>query len=379
MPFAAAGPAGRRGILAGMDRWHFVELLYARSPHARVTLALVLANVLVFLASASSSGSLFAIDRATLLRFGGNLAPLVSDGETWRLLASTFLHGGLLHIAFNMYALYQAGQLVERLFGSFAYALIYFAAGLLASVASIWWQQQTLSVGASGAVFGVYGALLAYLALQRGSIPMAVFRDIRSSTLLFVAYALVAGFTLPGIDNAAHLGGLAAGFVAGLGLARPLAAPDPFRPDARMVAAFAVLALAGLGAYSAVPPPDAAQRRAVQLDGLIARFAREEALLVRRHGELLQSLRSGRLGARPAAQELRDELAPRWERLALQLQAFAADGTLEARRAALVRYARLRGEALLLLADALERDDPRLLAESNALQAEADRLVAGRR
>ena len=144
-----------------------------------------------------------------LLKLGANHAPLVMQGEAWRLVAAMFLHGGLLHIGLNMFALYQAGQIVERLFGAGGFLLLYLGAGIAGNVASMWWNPQAVSVGASGAVFGVYGALLAYLRAQPGSMPMSVFNQIRSSTLAFIGYSLFAGVALPGIDNGAHVGGSA--------------------------------------------------------------------------------------------------------------------------------------------------------------------------
>ena len=98
------------------------------------------------------------------IRFGSNFGPLTWTGEEWRLLTSAFLHFGIIHIALNMYALYQGGALVERLFGSTRFALIYLLSALAGSVASGWWDPLRNSAGASGAIFGVYGALLAFLA-----------------------------------------------------------------------------------------------------------------------------------------------------------------------------------------------------------------------
>ena len=108
---------------------------------------------------------------AVHIRFGSNFGPLTWTGEEWRLLTSAFLHFGLIHIALNMFALYQGGGLVERLFGSTRFAVIYLLSALSGSVASGWWDPLRNSAGASGAIFGVYGALLAFLAVRRADIP----------------------------------------------------------------------------------------------------------------------------------------------------------------------------------------------------------------
>ena len=127
--------------------------------------------------SRCSSSMLFAgadlvnPNSAVHIRFGSNFGPLTWTGQEWRLLTSAFLHFGIIHIALNMYALYQGGALVERLFGSTRFAVIYLLSALSGSVASGWWDPLRNSAGASGAIFGVYGALLAFLAVRRADIP----------------------------------------------------------------------------------------------------------------------------------------------------------------------------------------------------------------
>lgn len=157
-----------------------------------------------------------------LIAWGGNVGASVAlDGEAWRLVTSMFLHGGFMHLAFNMWVLLQAGPLVERLFGSAGFALLYLASGIGGALASAWANPLVVSVGASGAIFGVFGGLLAFLLVHRESLPVAVFRPMRSSALAFVVYNGIFGFVIPGIDYMAHFGGLATGFLAGLLLSRP--------------------------------------------------------------------------------------------------------------------------------------------------------------
>ena len=137
-----------------------------------------------------------------------------------------------------MFALYQAGGLVERLFGSTRFALIYLLSALSGSVASGWWDPLRNSAGASGAIFGVYGALLAFMAVRRVDIPPSMLKSISNSALVFCLYSLVIGAAHPLIDNACHVGGLLGGFVAGAILARPFniearAAPQPATTAAR--------------------------------------------------------------------------------------------------------------------------------------------------
>jgi len=226
----------------------FINVLFSRVPRADVTRALVVINSVVFAALAIAAVNPMQIPPDLLIRFGGNFAPLVQQGEGWRFFTALFLHGGLLHVGLNMLALHQAGQVVERLFGRWGFLTIYVIAGLLGNAASLWWKPGPVSVGASGAIFGVYGALLAYLLRQRGSVPTEVFREMRSGTLGFIGYSLFAGFSIPGIDNAAHLGGLVGGLLLGAAFAEPLVSPKPVRWLAPQVLGGLLLA-AALGSW----------------------------------------------------------------------------------------------------------------------------------
>lgn len=360
-----------------MDTRRFVTLLYARAPQVPVTVLLVAANVLLLFVTSVVGGAWLGGDRPTLIRFGANLAPLVTGGEPWRLIAAPFLHAGVIHLAFNMYALWQAGQLVERLYGSIGFLLLYLGAALSGSIATVWWRQDVVSVGASGAVFGVYGALAAYLLVQRGSVPLVLLRSLRASTLLFVVYSLGAGFLLPGIDNAAHLGGLAGGALLGAGLARPLAAASALElASSRTLGTMALLAAICLVALRSVPDVSADYRRQAELERLMVAFATEETALIGQYRALLQDMRQRRVGTAAGVVAIRDDLVVRWNRQVAQLNAFSApQEALERRRQLLVRYAEARRDALSLLAQAMEAGDSALLEKSNAKQVEADRLI----
>ena len=127
-----------------------------------VTKALVTANVLMFVAAAIGGAGIVVPSPSVLQAWGTNFGPLTTSGQWWRLVSSIFLHFGVLHLALNMWALYVGGRLAERLFGSRAFALIYFAAGISGSLSSLLWNPAVNSAGASGAIFGVYGAMLAF-------------------------------------------------------------------------------------------------------------------------------------------------------------------------------------------------------------------------
>lgn len=220
-----------------------------------VTNWIVAVNVLVFvIMGLLGAGWLEPASMRPYMLYVANNAAATTDGQWWRLLTAMFVHYGLLHLALNMWALFQAGHLVERLFGRKLYALVYFGAGLISSTGSLLWHGDKLwSAGASGAIFGVYGALLGYFWRQKHGIPRSVFQPIMKSTLVFTAYNLFYGAVHPQIDNVAHLGGLAGGIVLGWLCALPLerevrAAATPRR---LAVGAAVVIAVVGIGAAAA--------------------------------------------------------------------------------------------------------------------------------
>ena len=213
-------PTARSTESAAVDAYQAqLALLKKGDP---VTNGLVAANVLVFFAAAIAGAGFFVSSVAVLQSWGTNFGPLTTDGQWWRLVSSMFLHFGVFHLALNMWALFIGGRLAERLFGSWAFALLYFAAGLGGSLASLLWNPAVNSAGASGAIFGVYGGMLAFFLRKHTAIPASVIKQQRYSGMVFIGYNLLNGFSHAGIDNADHVGGLAVGFVLGLVLARPL-------------------------------------------------------------------------------------------------------------------------------------------------------------
>jgi membrane associated rhomboid family serine protease len=147
----------------------------------------------------------------------------VADGEWWRLLTSMFLHStegrfGVMHIVFNMVALYIYGPYVEKAYGHLRFVLMYLLAGFFAAAASYaFGPVSKIALGASGAIFGLIGILIAYAYRRRTS---AFIRGFLQSLLVILAINLYIGFTSPFIDNYAHIGGLVAGLALGYGLDR---------------------------------------------------------------------------------------------------------------------------------------------------------------
>jgi rhomboid protease GluP len=221
----------------------FQAVVHRATPRVIVTPLIVGACVVVYVAMVASGVSATDPSAQDLFKWGGlSGAAMAFDGDFWRLLTAMFLHGGLLHILLNMWCLGSSGPLIERLYGNAGFALLYLFAGLGGSLASAWWHPMVVGVGASGAIFGVLGGLLAFLVVHRHAIPESVLGRLWSSVLGFVGYNGLYGLMTPGIDNAAHIGGLVTGFATGLLLSRPWPASRQFEGVARQAGVSVLLA-----------------------------------------------------------------------------------------------------------------------------------------
>lgn len=347
---------------------------------APVTPTLIALNAAMFIVCMIAGGGFLRMDSQVLIELGSNYGPLTWGGEEWRLLSSAFLHGGILHIGLNMLALYQGGWLVERLYGSQRFALIYLLSALAGSVASVWWEPARNSVGASGAIFGVFGALLAFFALRRADFPRPLWKGTATNALWFCAISLGIGFASPVIDNTAHIGGLLGGFLAGLLLTRPFnqeARATP-KPAQLVIAALAVLVPLALLAR---PLLDPTSDRSVELrfTQTVERFAAEEARLIDRQEQLLNVQPNVRVNRLELAKSLRNEVLLPWRAAArpvLELPAVADADSRHARlQAAFVKYVKARDRALDLRVQSLDTGDAAITDLALAQEARVGELV----
>ena len=279
-----------------------------------VTKALVAANILVF-GAAGLAGAGFLVPNAQVLQaWGTNFGPLTTDGQWWRLVTSLFLHFGVFHLALYMWALYVGGQLAERLFGSSAFALLYFAAGIGGSLSSLLWNPALNSAGASGAIFGVYGAMLAFFLRKHSAIPASVMSQLRWSGITFIGFNLMNGFSHAGIDNAAHVGGLSVGFVMGLILARPLGLEARTRISAATlytrggIAAFGLIGLL-FAALRFSPTGNAADQR-FRRD--LQAMAESDTIAHQSVQKAIEQLKNHQITDSEFAQRLANDVVPRW-------------------------------------------------------------------
>ncbi len=185
---------------------------------------LMLLNVFVFIAMVIKGVGFISFYSEDLIRWGAIYKPLIQQGQWWRLLTCMFLHGGVMHLLMNMFSLYIAGLFLEKSIGTKRFVTGYIIAGIVAGFVSLWWHEKpVVAVGASGAIFGLYGILLSLIISK-------VFDPLMNKMLLILlgctaGYGLIMGFLSKGIDNSAHLGGLVAGLLIGFVYAKSMLKP----------------------------------------------------------------------------------------------------------------------------------------------------------
>jgi membrane associated rhomboid family serine protease len=218
----------------------FRDALRARTRWAIVTPALVVLNLTIFVRMLFDSGALG--DPAALVVWGGSIGPRTTNGEWWRLVTSLFVHTGFLHLVANMLGLLQLGLLLERLVGRVALAVVYVSAGVFASLARLSALPVDVTVGASGAIFGMYGLLLAsamWSLLNRSAvtIPLRTLKRLVPASAVFLFYN--------GLQSRSDHAGFLVGFACGLLLTRGISERKPaVRRVAVAMAATAVIAMA---------------------------------------------------------------------------------------------------------------------------------------
>lgn len=355
-----------------MNEQHFIDLLFRRVSRPWVTLLLIAANLAVFGWCVVRGGNPLRIPGELLISSGALYGASVWQGQWWRIGSALFLHGGLLHIGLNLFALWQAGALAERLYGRSIYVLVYGGGGLVGSFASLWWNPTVFSVGASGAIFGLYGALLAYLLCQKDRVPVTLMRELRSSTLAFIGFSLVAGFSMPGIDNAAHLGGLLGGAALGAAFSHPIEKPPGWRVWLRGGAGFLVLALICAGCWLAAQPAARQVRQQVAVQQRIESFYEVDQNLGRRTDSLVEALQRGSIDRERAATVLEQELLPAWQ---AQIDMLAAQPEGDPVRDDLLHYAEARRNGVDALARAAMTGDQHWVDRAANFHLQAENIL----
>lgn len=185
-----------------------------------LTYGLIVINVILFMVTAAMSGEIADMNMKVLVEMGALTGQYtIQYGEWWRLFTAMFLHGGMTHILMNMFSLYLIGRGVELYFSRSAYVSIYLFSGLLGGLASLAMHPHGVGIGASGAIFGVFGALAGFFLAHRQKIPAHSQRFMKDFGIV-LGINLVMGLSIPSIDVSAHIAGLLVGLVGGFVIAK---------------------------------------------------------------------------------------------------------------------------------------------------------------
>jgi len=352
-------------------QWH--ASLRQLSPLTAVTPILVALNVLVFVAMAASGANPLDPTPETLLAWGADFGPATVRGEWWRLLTSAFLHSGIAHLGFNMLCLYGTGRVTERMIGSTGFLLTYLTSAIVGSLASVAWNPAVVSVGASGAVFGVFGAFFAITLRAADTIPKPALQSVRASMGKLLAINLAVGFFVPNVDVAAHIGGLVWGFAAGflLGHAlRPEAARGRMRRNMLAIMLFAPVFVLGVGI---------ADTRVGRVNGAAAeldRIAADEEQILKVYNDAVSRHANGTLSDREFLNLLDNDVRRPWREIRRRFDQVSGDSVLNPQvMQKYGEYLTARGEGFGLLSTAIAKNDASSAARSREKMAEADRLV----
>lgn len=287
-----------------------------------VTYALVAVNIAVLLVMMKKGIVFFFADPDMAIDFGTNYGPLTMSGQWWRLVSACFIHFGILHLVFSMIVLHNVGRLVEKLYGSVHFLLLYTIAGLSGGVLSLLWHPTFNSAGASGAIFGIFGGLLAYMMMGSNGVPQTIMQEHRSSIFAFVGYSLYKGLTRSGIDLAANIGGLIGGLVMGYLLMRPLNAEARKAPALPKLAGGALagmvmLALAGFPLYH----PSERVKQDLNFLAQVRLINKEQAKAEGDYEELAAKVDSGQMTQLQMAEPIERQILPQWQAMNTQLSA----------------------------------------------------------
>jgi rhomboid protease GluP len=359
------------------QRLPLLDHLRAQRPHTRVTQLLIAANLLIFVAMLFHGAGLWHSPNTVQLAWGANFGPATKDGEWWRLASALFLHFGLIHLAMNMLALWEGGMFVERMYGPARFAAIYAASGLSGNLLSLAVQgDHAVAGGASGAIFGLYGALLIYLWRLRRQLDATEFRWLFWGAAAFSAITICFGMLIPGIDNAAHIGGFFGGCLMGVVL---LSSPVPAitAPIYSRITAGIVLGLGLALLVRAIPVPAYRWSEEMQARNGISRFLGEDQQISARWQRILTQGRADGVSFEQLAGEVDTQVAEKYQQTFEELASLKLDPSAPSAQslATLQRYAALRREASRHLSEGLRRHDRKRIQDALDMARQAPQLA----
>ena len=355
------------------DANRLTQLMQTSVLRSPVTLTLLVANLLVFALTLAYGAGLWHNNNGVQLAWGANFGPATQDGQWWRLATAMFLHFGILHLALNMWALWDVGRLMENLLGPVRFVCLYLGSGIFGNLLSLVVQgNQAVSGGASGAIFSLYGALLVFLWRERKQVDRGEFRWLFGAALMFTLFTLGMGLVITGIDNAAHLGGLAAGALLAVALARPWTVFSPRPRHARMLAALMLTAVTAF-LTTHIPAPSYRMGEELKARAAINQFLAEDRRISQRWGSILSKGQAEGTSFEQLAGRIEEGVTSDYRESFEQLSALKLDAGAPSAKMLeqLRRYAELREQASQQLSEGLRKKDPSQIRQAlaNAQQA----------
>lgn len=331
-----------------------------------VTPLILYANVLVFIVMAVAGVNVFDPPSTTLADWGGNLGGLTLNGEVWRLFTCMFLHAGFFHLAANVYPLLLVGSVLEIHIGKVRYAVSYIVCGIMASISSVVYHENTVSVGASGAIFGLFGLLLSLLLTKSLNVSDSSRKNLLAAVGMFTVYNLIGGFREEGIDNAAHIGGLVCGAIIGF-----LYSPSLRHGESSRIA---TATIAGIALATALLLPSVFSTRHSEYYAVLEEFGDTEEKAVQ-----IYHVSRPTVGSRAALrykQRVQTESIDLWKRSIAQLHSLRnLSSEQQARVDLLVQYCALRIEVCELLQQSVTDGDEGILEKIQKIDGEIENIV----
>ena len=287
-------------------------VLKTRSPVIWATRLLIAINMAVFIAMLFNGAGLWHSPNIIQLTWGANFGPATQDGEWWRLVSAMFLHFGLVHLVLNCFSLWEVGQLTERMYGKLSFIIIYFASGLFGNLFSLVLQGNVaVSGGASGAIFGLYAALLNFLWREKSHISGVEFRWLFWGAFGLAAATIVLGFIIPGIDNAAHIGGFIAGGLTSIIFSKPIWA-KPFSMKMSFATSFLTVLLVVILVKS-ISPPKYRWSEELLLRNEISQFLYEDQSINRSWLNIVNKNKQGLANSSDLAEQIDSAIVDRYD------------------------------------------------------------------
>lgn len=348
-----------------------------------ITYGIIAINVLVFVLMVAQGISLISPTGIDIIRWGANFSPLTLSGDWWRLLSCVFVHIGIIHLLFNMYALYMVGVYLEPLLGKKRYITAYLCTGIFASLVSLWWHDKPIaSAGASGAIFGMYGVFLALLSTKL--IPKQIRQSLLQSIGIFVVYNLIYGVK-SGIDNAAHAGGLISGLVIGYLYYFGMKGENTSRKNGLIVAGVVVLTLGASFIFlqqNKVSDEVSSQARQ-ELESFKYKDAEEfndtYNTIIEIQDSALAPMRDTSLNDEQFLQQLKTISYPQWDRaesLAKKLKSYEVSIQSQAKAGLMLQYIEMRKKEIDLIEKEISGGDVSAKLDLLELRTKIGEIIA---